>query len=224
MKTKKIGELLREQRESRRLTVEQVSRLTHIKPEYLSHIEANEFEALPPAVYVKGYVRSLAHVYGVEPEPMLALLRRDYRESSAGVLVEQGDASRRRTALWRGPIKWPAIFIGAIFCTISGYVLLQWVFAQQPPPLKVDDLASLTQIEATHVITGRSSPDVVVLVNDQPAALRPDGSFSYQLQLEQTGLVSIKIEARDQRGKSTIIERSVRVVQPESGQPAPAQP
>lgn len=212
MKTKKIGELLREQRESHRLTLERVSRLTHIKQEYLRLIEENQFDQLPPAVYVKGYLRSIAQIFGVEPAPLLALLRRDYKESDAGVLQLQGISSRRRTSLWHGSIKWQAILVGAILCTIFAYVSTQWFLAQRPPPLVVDNFAELTEITPSTVITGHTSPEAIVLVNDQPAALRPDGSFSYQLQLEQTGLLTIRVEARDQRGKSTVIERSVRVV------------
>ncbi len=214
MKTKKIGELLREQRESRRLSIEQISRLTHIKPDYLRLIEENQFELLPAAVYVKGYVSSMARVFGVEPAPLLALLRRDYKESNTGVLMLQGDTSRRRVPLWRGSIKWPSITIGAILTTIFIYVLAQWLISQQPPKLVVENFAEMTVIEQNAIIKGRTSPEALVFVNDQPAALRPDGSFSFQLQLEQAGLVTIKIEAKDQRGESTILEKSVQVVPP----------
>ena len=216
MKTKKIGELLRERRESHRLTIEQVARLTHIKSEYVLAIEANEFEALPPAVYVKGYVRSIAHVFGVEVEPLLALLRRDYKETDVGVLLPHGLSARRRLTLWHGTFRWPALLVGSMLVTIAGYILIQWLISQRPPLLIVDDFSQLQEISPTAEITGRTSPEAIVLVNDQPAALRPDGSFSYQLQLEQTGLVTIKIEARDQRGKSSVLERSLRV------QPIPA--
>lgn len=212
MKTKKIGELLRERREAHRLTVDQISRLTHIKSEYLHWIETNEFARLPPAVYVKGYVRTLAHVFGVEPEPMLALLRRDYKEDYAGVLSAQEQSSRRRPQLWHSSTKWSALFVGALLLTISLYIFGQWFLSQRPPLLIVDNFAELNEMSPTTVLTGRTSPEAIVLVNDQPAALRPDGSFSYELQLEQTGLVTITVEARDLRGKSTVLEKSVRII------------
>lgn len=214
MKTNTIGELLRQERESHRLSVEQVARLTHIREEYIQQIEANAFDQLPPAVYVKGYVRSIAQIFGVEPEPLLALLRRDYKEGDKGVLSTYSPLAKKRGGLWRGPIKWPAILAGGMLVTIAAYITAQWMIAQRPPPLAVEKLDELTEIASDMVIVGRTSPEAIVLVNEQPAALRPDGSFSYQLQLEQTGLVTIKIEARDERGKSTTIEKTVRVKQP----------
>lgn len=214
MKTKKIGELLRERREAHRLTIDQIARLTHIKPEYLQSIEANLFEALPPAVYVKGYVRTLAHIFGVEPDPMLALLRRDYKESKAGVLTLQEQSTRGRPLLWHSSTKWSVLLVSALLFTIAAYIVAQWLIALRPPKLIVDKFDQLEEITTTTTLTGRTSPDAFLLINDQPASLRPDGSFTYQLQLEQTGLVTIKIESRDLRGKSTVLERSVRVLAP----------
>lgn len=212
MKTKKIGELLRERRESHRLSIDRVAQLTHIKSEYIRLIEENRFEALPPAVYVKGYIRSLGEIFGVEVEPLLALLRRDYKEAETGVLYQQNTGLRRRTALWHGSTKWSALLVIAVLGTIFAYVIVQWLFSQRPPQLVVDSFAQLTEITPDATLVGHTSPEAIVLINDVPVALRPDGSFSYQLQLEQTGLVTIKIEARDQRGKSTTLERVVRIV------------
>lgn len=212
MKTKKIGELLAERREAHHLSVDRVSQLTHIKAEYIALIEKNEFEALPPAVYVKGYIRTLAEVFGLEPEPLLALLRRDYKESTLGVLSTQDGGAKRRPALWRGSTKWSGVLVGVLIMTTVMYVTAQWLLSQRPPPLVLDSFTELSEIAPNGVLTGHTSPEAIVLINDVPVALRPDGSFSYPLSLEQTGLVTITIEARDQRGKATTLEKVLRVV------------
>lgn len=212
MKTKKVGELLREQRELHRLSIDHISRVTRIKAEYIEMIEANQFEGMPPAVYVKGYVRTLATVYGIELDPILGMLRRDYKESETGALLPLGNQSRRRQPLWGGPLRWPTLLLAALLSTIALYVLAQWLIAQRPPRLTVANFDTMTELPADAVITGIADPQAIVLVNDQPAALRPDGSFSYQLRLEQLGLVTLRIEARDQRGKTTVLERTIRAV------------
>jgi len=212
MKTKKIGELLAERREAHHLSIDRVSQLTNIKAEYIALIEKNEFDALPPAVYVKGYIRTLAEVFGLEPEPLLALLRRDYKESTLGVLSTQESGTKRRPVLWRGSTKWSALLVGALITTTIIYVAVQWLVSQRPPPLGVDSFSEMTEIAQNSVLTGHTSPEAIVLINDVPVALRPDGSFNYPLSLEQTGLVTITIEARDQRGKVTTLEKVLRVV------------
>lgn len=212
MKTKKIGELLAERREAHHLSIDRVSQLTRIKAEYIALIEKNEFDALPPAVYVKGYIRTLAEVFGLEPEPLLALLRRDYKESTLGVLSTQDAGAKRRPALWRGSTKWSGVLVSVLIMTTVMYVTAQWLLSQRPPPLVVDSFTELREIAPNSVLTGHTSPEAIVLINDVPVALRPDGSFSYPLTLEQTGLVTITIEARDQRGKVTTLEKVLRVV------------
>lgn len=212
MKTKKIGELLAERREAHHLSIDRVSQLTNIKAEYIALIERNEFDALPPAVYVKGYIRTLAEVFGLEPEPLLALLRRDYKESTLGVLSTQESGAKRRPVLWRGSTKWSVLLVGALIATTIIYVAVQWLVSQRPPILVVDSFSELSEIAQNSVLTGHTSPEAIVLINDAPVALRPDGSFSYPLSLEQTGLVTITIEARDQRGKVSTLEKVLRVV------------
>lgn len=213
MKTKKIGELLSERREAHHLSIDRVSQLTHIKPEYIHLIEQNEFDGLPPAVYVKGYIRSLADIFGLEPEPLLALLRRDYKENTTGTLSMQEMGARRRTPLWRGTTRWSMVLVGMLVITIIAYVSMQWLVSQRPPPLVVENFSELSEVTPTTVLAGHTSPEAIVLINDVPVALRPDGSFNYALALEQEGLVTIKIEARDQRGKITTLEKVVRVVE-----------
>jgi cytoskeletal protein RodZ len=70
-----IGEILKEGREKKGLSLEEVSLLTKIKPRYLAAIEADNWEVLPSAVQQKGFVRSYARAMEIDPAPLLARLR-----------------------------------------------------------------------------------------------------------------------------------------------------
>ncbi len=59
------GRFLREVREHRKLTVEDVSRSTRISGRYLAAIEADDYERLPSATFVRGYIKQLAEVLEV---------------------------------------------------------------------------------------------------------------------------------------------------------------
>jgi cytoskeleton protein RodZ len=52
-------------REHRKLTVEDVSRSTRISGRYLAAIEADDYERLPSATFVRGYIKQLAEVLEV---------------------------------------------------------------------------------------------------------------------------------------------------------------
>ncbi len=75
-----IGEILRDKREEKGLSLDEVSLLTKIKPRYLAAIEAENWEVLPSAVQQKGFVRSYARAMEIDPAPLLARLRSLIRE------------------------------------------------------------------------------------------------------------------------------------------------
>lgn len=58
MKESSIGDVLRLAREQQGLTLQDVSEALNIKREYLEALEANEYDAIPGAVFVKGFIRN----------------------------------------------------------------------------------------------------------------------------------------------------------------------
>lgn len=69
-----IGLQLRQARERRELSLEQVSSATHIRLHYLQAIEAGELESIPSAVQARGFVRAYASYLGIDPDNMLSSL------------------------------------------------------------------------------------------------------------------------------------------------------
>jgi transcriptional regulator with XRE-family HTH domain len=65
-----LGSDLRQIRESKRITLETVSRKTKIPPKYLEAIEENKFQIFPSHTYAKGFIRAYAKVVGADPQLM----------------------------------------------------------------------------------------------------------------------------------------------------------
>ncbi len=61
-----IGDLLKEKREEKKISLEKVALKTKISPKLLRLIEANNFEALPGPAYLKGFVLSYARIIGLD--------------------------------------------------------------------------------------------------------------------------------------------------------------
>ncbi|MBX5482513.1 MAG: helix-turn-helix domain-containing protein, partial [Myxococcaceae bacterium] len=61
------GELLRQIRQSRGLTLQQVADRTRISTRHLENVEADRYEALPATVYLRGFLMSLARELGIDP-------------------------------------------------------------------------------------------------------------------------------------------------------------
>jgi cytoskeleton protein RodZ len=66
------GELLRRERERRRLSIQQAAEDMHLDARIVEAIEANRFVALGAPVYAKGHLRKYATLLGLEPELVIA--------------------------------------------------------------------------------------------------------------------------------------------------------
>ena len=64
-----IGQILKTERESKKITLEQVEDVTKIRRKYLEAIENEKFEVLPGEVYVKGFVATYLKYLGIKDRP-----------------------------------------------------------------------------------------------------------------------------------------------------------
>ena len=76
-----IGRKLRQAREEKSLTHEQVSRELRIRVQYLKALEEGDLSVLPSAVQVRGFLRSYADFLGLNPDE---LLNQDVKSNSVG--------------------------------------------------------------------------------------------------------------------------------------------
>jgi len=65
--TEITGELLRQVREARGLSLEKIADVTKIAIYYLRDLENENFDELPAEVYVRGYLRQIARLLGLDP-------------------------------------------------------------------------------------------------------------------------------------------------------------
>lgn len=67
-----IGHYLRHARETRAMSVEEVSRATRIPVSAIERIEADHFDDLPGEVFVRGFLRAYARAVSIPVEEVLA--------------------------------------------------------------------------------------------------------------------------------------------------------
>lgn len=69
-----IGEILRQAREKRSLSLEDASQATYMRVAYLRALESDDFDALPSRTQARGFLRAYASFLGLNPESLLAAL------------------------------------------------------------------------------------------------------------------------------------------------------
>lgn len=211
MKIQTVGNILKERRESRNLSLDLLAERTMIRKDYLQYLEKDQFDKLPAASFVKGFIKSYARVLGFDHQPLLALLRRDYKESARGQLVAreflQPIVKRRGWSIAGFLIT----LVAVSFLMVFAYVLWQWYQYNQPPPIQLSTPQEGEFVSPQLSVVGLTVPEAVVFINSQPVTIAYDGSFSYQLNLPHEGISTIVIEATDKKGKTRTIARTVYV-------------
>ena len=103
-----FGDLLREGREHRGLTLEALARTTRVPEATLRALESGGLDGLPPEVYTKGFIRSISRAVGIpETGPLeryaQALAQRRQAaaaaSSEAEALARPSRRSRQQVAL-----------------------------------------------------------------------------------------------------------------------------
>jgi cytoskeletal protein RodZ len=67
---KTIGEYLRQAREAKSITIDEVAINTRIRPAFLVALEEGHADELPEAVYVQGFIRRYCDVIGIDSVPI----------------------------------------------------------------------------------------------------------------------------------------------------------
>jgi len=83
-----FGEKLKQEREKRKITLEEISLSTKIGTRMLQALEENKFNQLPGGIFNKGFVRAYSRVVGLDEDQTVA----DYLQAS-------GDAPPPRTEI-----------------------------------------------------------------------------------------------------------------------------
>ena len=66
-----VGAILRALREAKNVSVEVIAAETHIRLNFLRDLERDNLGALPPRVYVNGFIKSYCNFLGVDPQSAL---------------------------------------------------------------------------------------------------------------------------------------------------------
>jgi len=82
---RRIGEQLISARLAKGLEIEDVARQLHIRREYLQALESGDFDDIPGATYIAGFLRSYANHLGLDGDEMVRM----FKDESGGALVRQ---------------------------------------------------------------------------------------------------------------------------------------
>lgn len=67
-----VGQYLRQQREAKAMSIEEVARATRVPMSSVERLESDQFDELPGEVFVRGFMKSYARAVGLDSDDVLA--------------------------------------------------------------------------------------------------------------------------------------------------------
>jgi transcriptional regulator with XRE-family HTH domain len=154
-----IGSILRQQRESQKLNLEEIAEELKIRSQYLEALENDQFELLPGTLYQRSFLKTYAQFLDLDPVHILKMfdqyektqrsLRKETEETlpegrkpleesikDQSTLHKQSQSSKSRTGYWFGIL---AGLVLGIFCLI---------YLARPGMKKKHDIASELSVAA----------------------------------------------------------------------------
>jgi cytoskeletal protein RodZ len=184
-----LGQILRETREQRGLTLEEVEAAIKVRKPYLMALEEEDFASLPHPTYVKGFIRSYASFLELDPQYLLSL----YPEKDRAVVMQP--AVRVRKA-GRGAGFWAALaFLVLLVLGVAAYGYYYYYTGNYYVHLALPSSQNASALESK----GQPStglPTATPLATPSPPALAAPAPVPTSSPTSQTVEVRVKVLER----------------------------
>lgn len=208
----RVGETLKEERNKKGLTLEEVAVATKIRSNFLQAIEEGHFEKLPGASYAHGFVKNYLEFLGLPVREYLARFRREYDSEKSRKLVPEGLLEKEHISLKHFSIRQAFWLGGVVLLALFVYLFYQYRAAFFPPTLSVGSPKEHATISSqTVAVEGTTDPNTVVTVNALPAYVDANGKFTKELPVFP-GQQTIVVKAVNSFGKITEVDRHITVL------------
>ena len=214
----RVGDVLRKERVSRRITVETIAKDLKLNVKYIKSLEASEYESLPSDPYIRVYLRSMAKYLSLSPDE---ILKKFYLERGVSVEPYSKDNSTRIRVSMRDKeeYKSPTLIIAIVLIALlAGFSFLAnkkgWISTSQ---FMLSDSTSVVASGADSVSDSLLDDSLFSGAPIQPAdsllasESMVDSSKALQIKIEVTGdSVWTQIFADGESWKNTIFKNQIR--------------
>ena len=204
-----IGQQFAEERKSKKLTLEEISKATKIRAEFLEAIEKGEYKKLPGSSYAQGFVRNYAKYLGLPVERSLALFRREFNAEKSFEVLPKGFANSSDISFKSFRLGRSVFLVGLFFACLGLFILFQYRAAFLNPSLRIDSPREDQVVKSLTVsIKGNTDPDTTLFIEGEAISINPDGSFQSEISVFP-GKSTIKFLAENRFGRKT--QKSVSI-------------
>jgi cytoskeletal protein RodZ len=201
--TETLPEYLSAARVSFSFTVNQVSKMTGISNSFIQDLEKGAYHRLPAEVYVYGFLRQLADLYGVSSEDLISQYKKEraihdsiYKRGGNYKSVEVPKVVITPKVITLG-------LLGVFVVFILGYLFYQVNAVNKPPQIVITSPVDNARVPTSSVIVqGKTDPGTTITMNDQQMFVDSSGEFKQPVSISPGQQVLLFL-ARNNFGKSS---------------------
>lgn len=205
-----VGQILKETRENKLYSLEEVEKATKIRKELLVALESDNFSKLPPPTYVQGFIKNYAKFLNLDQGKMLAVFRREFSDKKHQPYVMEVFANPIKKSKFKiTPGRTLGLVVLLIIVSFFVYLWFQYrQFVGSPSLMVFSPVDQLTTDNPEVVVQGKADPEVKVTVNGQDITVGIGGDFKETVALSSQ-VNKITVAAISKSGQRTQMERIV---------------
>ena len=219
-KTKKVkttvtvGECLKRKREELGISIKDLGDKLRIKVDYLEDLEENNYEKLPPDVYVKGFIKSYSELVGFNPEKMIELFKKEKEiENKVESRNKKEKKYEKKFALKKYITITPKIitvFLSLLILSIIGYYFWHQLssFNSEPYLFVSSPFADEVTNDSETIVSGETEIGIILKINGEDVFVDEEGYFKENIML-QPGKNVLIIEAVNRFDKTAEETRNI---------------
>lgn len=205
-----VGQVLKEERENKFYTLDEIEKATKIRKELLEALEAGQYMKLPPPTFVQGFIKNYGKFLGLNQEKLLAIYRREFSELKHPPRILETFTNPVDQKKFRLT---PARALGSVVLGLViiffVYLWFEYRFLVGGPYLEVSQPVNQLNTNSEMIqVSGRTDPEAKLSINNQEIGIDIDGKFSQEIKLTDN-INNIEISAISKSGKVTKVERTV---------------
>jgi len=213
---KKAGEILKENRLKKNLSLSEISQELRIHIRFLEAIENADYSVFSDAVQIKGFIKNYSRFLGLNEGEVMAFWRREYEEKQVkpaeGIKLIMKPLFTPKLLVTPGM----ALFIVTLISILGflGYLFYQYRSFAGAPFLAVESPSTDLSINESFVdVFGKIDKDAELFLNGQRISMEKEGSFAINVSLSE-GVNVLNFKALNKLGKEAVVTRTVLVDNP----------
>ncbi|MBB6282231.1 helix-turn-helix domain-containing protein [Geobacillus subterraneus] len=199
-----LGKRLREAREEKQISLDELQEMTKIQKRYLIGIEEGNYAIMPGNFYVRAFIRQYAEAVGLDPDELFEQYKQDIPQSYQDDIPQPLSRVKTRQQLSAEGAKWldwlpkliaAAVVIGA---AVLVWVLLQRGTASEPPARTSPETAEVESPknspleQAKEKQRAKETEEKAKEENEQPAPSAPAAVLSVTAKQGNTATIEVK--------------------------------